>query len=107
MNKVNFSAEYSQRSDDELLQLASDRFSLTSGAAAALDDELHQRHVTECDRATHQQFVRRREQREAIRDQLCAFCSPDWRFHSSSGKQIEPCQNICRDEYNLANARES
>jgi len=28
-------------------------------------------------------------------------------FHSSSGKQIEPRQNICRDEYKQANARES
>jgi hypothetical protein len=57
MNKLNFSAEYSQRSDDELLQLESDRFSLTSEAAAALDDELHQQKLTESDRAKHQQFV--------------------------------------------------
>jgi hypothetical protein len=46
MNKLNFSAEYSQRSVDELLQLESDRFSLTSEAAAALDDELHQQKLT-------------------------------------------------------------
>jgi hypothetical protein len=67
MNKLNFSAEYSQRSDDELLQLASDRSSLTSEAAAALDDELHQRNLTESDRAKHKQFVRRKERREATR----------------------------------------
>jgi hypothetical protein len=84
MNKVNFSAEYSQRSDDELLQLASYRFSLTSGAAAALDDELHQRHLTECDRATHQQFVSRREQREAIRRRRRIFGT-----RSDSGKWVD------------------
>ena len=84
MNKLNFSAEYSQRGDDELLQLASDRFSLTSGAAAALDDELHQRHLTECDRATHQQFVRRREQREAGRQRRRIFGT-----RSDSGKWLD------------------
>lgn len=67
MNKLNPSAEYSERSDDELLQLASDRSSLTNEAAAALDDELHRRKLTESDRAKHQQFVRHKEQHEAMR----------------------------------------
>jgi hypothetical protein len=81
MNKLNFSAEYSQRSDDELLQLASDRFSLTSEASAALDDELHQRNLTESDRAKHQQFVRRKEQREAMRRRRKIF---NTRSHSGN-----------------------
>ena len=57
MNKLNFPAEYSERSDDELLQLASDRSSLTNEAAAVLDDELRRRSLIESDRAKHQQFV--------------------------------------------------
>src|SRR5271166_6671001 len=67
MNKLNLSAEYSERSDDELLQLASDRSSLTNEAAAALDDELYRRKLTESDRAKHQQFMRHKERREAMR----------------------------------------
>ena len=84
MNKLNFSAEYSQRSDDELLQLASDRLSLTSEAAAALDDELHQRNLTESDQAKHQQFVRRKEQREAVRRRRRIFGT-----RSDSGKWVD------------------
>src|SRR5215469_17754225 len=67
MDKLNFSAEYSERSDDELLQLASDRSSLTNEAAAALDDELRRRNLTESNRTEHQQFVRRKERREEMR----------------------------------------
>lgn len=67
MNKLNLSAEYSERSNDELLQLASDRSSLTDEAAAALNDELRRRNLTESDQTKHQQFVRRRERREATR----------------------------------------
>jgi hypothetical protein len=62
-----FSTEYSERSDDELLLLASDRASLTTEAAAALDAELRRRNLTESDQANHQQFVQRNEQREARR----------------------------------------
>jgi hypothetical protein len=60
-----FSTEYSKRSDDELLHLASDRHSLTTEAAAALDAELRRRNLTESDRVEYQRFVRRQEQREA------------------------------------------
>ena len=60
-----FSAEYSERSNDELLQLASDRHSLTTEAVAALDAELHRRNLTDSDRVEHQRFVKRQEQREA------------------------------------------
>jgi hypothetical protein len=62
-----FSTEYSERSDDELLLLASDRASLTAEAAAALEAELRRRNLTESDQAKHQQFVKRNEQREAKR----------------------------------------
>jgi hypothetical protein len=62
-----FSAEYSKRSDDELLHLASERHSLTTEAAAALDAELRRRNLTESDRVEHQRFVKRQEQREARR----------------------------------------
>lgn len=61
---VDFSTEYSHRSDDELLHLASARHSLTTEAAAALDAELRRRHLTESDRAEHQKFVKRQERRE-------------------------------------------
>ena len=67
MNKLNFSVEYSERSDDDLLQLASDRSSLTNEAAVALDDELRRRNLAESDRAKHQQFVRHKERSEAIK----------------------------------------
>jgi hypothetical protein len=63
----NFSTKYSERSDDELLLLASDRDSLTTEAAVALDAELHRRNLTESDQAKYQQFVKRNEQREAKR----------------------------------------
>lgn len=63
----NFSIEYSERSDDELLELASDRASLTTEAAAALDAELRRRNLTESDQAKHQHFVKRNEQRDATR----------------------------------------
>ena len=43
----NFSNEYSERSNDELLALASDRAFLTTEAAAALDAELGRRNLTE------------------------------------------------------------
>ena len=62
-----FITEYSERSDDELLLLASDRASLTTEAMAALDAELRRRNLTESDQVKHQQFVKRNEQREARR----------------------------------------
>lgn len=62
---IDFSTEYSGRSDDELLQLASERHSLTTDAAAALDAELRRRNLSEADRIEHQRSVRRQQQREA------------------------------------------
>ena len=62
-----FSAEYFERTDDELLLLASDRDSLTTEAANALDAELSRRNLTESDQAKHEQFVKRNEQRDEKR----------------------------------------
>ena len=59
---IDLTTEYSQRSDDELLQLATQRHSLTTEAVAALDAELHRRNLTDSDRVEHQRFVK--EQRE-------------------------------------------
>ena len=64
---IDFSAEYSHRSDDELLHLASQRHTLTPEAAAALDAELRLRKLTESDRLEHQKFVRRQERHEGRR----------------------------------------
>jgi hypothetical protein len=68
-----FSAEYSERNDDELLQLASDRHSLTTEAAAALDAELRRRNLTDSDRVEHQRFVKQQEQREARKHRRKTF----------------------------------
>ena len=65
MNKLNFSDEYSELSDDEILRLASDRDSLTDEGATALDAELRRRNLTQADQVKYQQFVKRNEQREA------------------------------------------
>jgi len=64
---TDFSTEYSKRSDDELLQLKSERHSLITEAAAALDAELHRRNLAESDRVEHQRFVKQQEQRERKR----------------------------------------
>ena len=61
---ADFSTEYSQRSDDELLHLATQRHSLTTEAATSLDAELRRRNLTESDRVQHQKFAKRQERRE-------------------------------------------
>ena len=63
-----FSAEYSQRNDDELLHLATQRHYMTAEAVAALDGELHRRNFTESDRVEHQKFEKRQERREGRRE---------------------------------------
>lgn len=62
---TDFSTEYSQRSDDELLHLATQRHCLTTEAAGALDAELGRRNLTESDQAEHQKFMKRQERRES------------------------------------------
>jgi cell division protein FtsW (lipid II flippase) len=64
MMLIDFSTEYSQRSDDELLHLASERHSLTTEAEAALDAEMRRRNLSESDRVEYQKFVKRQERRE-------------------------------------------
>lgn len=59
-----FSTEYSELSDDELLHLASERSSLTDEAVAALDVELRHRHLTQSDQTKYQRHVNRLEHRE-------------------------------------------
>ena len=59
-----FQRKYRELSDDELLQVASDRQSLTDNAKSALDAEICNRNLTAADLAKHQNFVKRREQRE-------------------------------------------
>jgi cation transport ATPase len=61
---TDFAAEYSRRSDGELLHLASARHSLVPDAATALDLELRQRNLSESDRIEHQKSVKRQERRE-------------------------------------------
>ena len=61
---TDFSTEYSQRGDDELLHLATQRHSLTTEAVAALDAELRRRNLTESDRVEHQKFQKRQERHE-------------------------------------------
>jgi hypothetical protein len=79
---TDFSIEYSQRSDDELLHLASDRHSLTTEAAAALDAELRRRKLTESDRVELQKFVKRQGRRQGRRRRLKIYGLKDrltWR----------------------------
>jgi hypothetical protein len=61
---TDFSAEYVQRRDDELLRLATQRHSLTTKAATALDAQLRRRNLTESDRVEHQKFAKRQERKE-------------------------------------------
>jgi hypothetical protein len=68
-----FSTEYSERTDDELLHLASQRHFLTTEARTALDAELSRRNLTESDRIEHQRFVKRQERREAIKHRRKPF----------------------------------
>jgi hypothetical protein len=61
---TDFSTEYFQRSDDELLRLSSERDTLTAEAATALDAELRRRNLTDSDRVEHQKFIKRQRRRE-------------------------------------------
>jgi cation transport ATPase len=65
---TDFATEYSNRSDGELLHLASARHSLLPEAAAALDSELRRRNLTESDRIEHQKSVKRQERRDGRRE---------------------------------------
>ncbi len=58
---------YAELSNDELLQLASDRQSLTDDAKSALDAEMRNRDLTSADLGAHQNFVKKSKQRETRR----------------------------------------
>lgn len=60
-----FSGQYAELSDEELLQIASERTSLTDEAVAALNAELSQRKLTHDDITEHERFVKQGLQREA------------------------------------------
>ena len=60
-----FSTEYTEATDDELLHLATERASLTTEAAVALDAELRRRNLAETDRITYQKLVKRQDWRES------------------------------------------
>ena len=60
---TDFTAEYSQRTDDEILQLSSERKTLTAEAAAALDAEIRRRNLTEADQIDHQKFIKQQDRR--------------------------------------------
>lgn len=64
---ADFEREYAELSDDELLQVASDRQSLTDDARSALDTEMRSRNLTATNLAKHQNFVKRSEQLETGR----------------------------------------
>jgi hypothetical protein len=62
-----FQHEYAKLSNNELLQLAFDRQSLTDDAKSALDAEMRNRNLTSADLAKHQNFVERNQQRDTRR----------------------------------------
>ena len=70
-----FFHEYSRLSDDELLEIASDRLSLTDDAQSALDAEMSTRDLTLADVQEHQRFVERNRQRETWRQNRKVFGS--------------------------------
>lgn len=73
---TDFTAEYSSRSDGELLHLASARHSLVPEAAAALDAELRRRNLNESDRIEHKRYASRVERQEGRRE---TKLRPRWR----------------------------
>src|SRR5215472_9373426 len=70
---ADFQREYTELKDDELLQIASDRQSLTDNAKSALDAEIRNRNLTAADLAKHGNFVKRSVQRETARRNRILF----------------------------------
>lgn len=73
---ADFQNEYSELTDDELLQLAAARKTLTDDATFALDAEMRSRALMPADLAKYQTFVRRNEQLETVRRNKRLFGSP-------------------------------
>lgn len=74
-----FSTQYADLNDEQLLQVASDRESLTDDAVAALDAEMRKRNLTREDLITHERFVERSRQRDARRTRRKLFGSRRYR----------------------------
>jgi hypothetical protein len=70
---ADFQREYAELNDEELLQVASDRQSLTDTAKSELDAEIRNRNLTAADLAKHQRFVKRSEQLETVRRNKIVF----------------------------------
>jgi hypothetical protein len=68
-----FFSNYAGLRDEELLQIASDRISLTPEAAAALDAEMVRRTLTSADLTQHEKSVRQQTRREARRGRRKLF----------------------------------
>jgi hypothetical protein len=64
---MDFSSTYAELTDDELLQIASDRASLTDEAVTALDAEMRRRKLSHGDIDRHERLVKRAEQLETER----------------------------------------
>jgi hypothetical protein len=62
---ADISTQYAQLNDEQLLQLAGDRASLTDDAASVLDAELSRRGLTNSDRAKHERFVKQSNRLES------------------------------------------
>jgi hypothetical protein len=73
---IDFATEYSQRSSDELLHLASARHSLTTEAAAALDAELRRRNLIEADRVEYHTAPRDNPFLSSWQKTLLTFTTP-------------------------------
>lgn len=70
---ADFQREYRELRDEELLQIASDRESLTENAKSALDAEIRNRNLTTADLAKHENFVKRNDQRETAKRNRILF----------------------------------
>lgn len=70
-----FSCQYAELSNEELLQVASDRASLTDEAVASLDAEMRQRKLTHDDITKHECFVKQSARREAKKTRRKLFGS--------------------------------
>jgi hypothetical protein len=60
-----FQNEYASLSDEEILQLASDRLSLVKEASAALDNQMRSRHLTHADLVQYQLRMKHYERQQS------------------------------------------
>jgi hypothetical protein len=70
---TDFQREYEKLSDDEILELASHRGSLTDDARSALESAIRNRNLTAVDLAKHENFTRRSDQRDKVRRNKILF----------------------------------